>query len=69
VNRLRAAILAGARRPPPPRAPLRGSIPRGRTNANDGLAFSQLREYVQGDDPRRIDHAATARAGTLQTRV
>lgn len=69
MNRLRVAILAGVRRPRLPRAPLRGSIPRGRANANDGLAFSQLREYVQGDDPRRIDHAATARAGTLQTRV
>ena len=42
---------------------------RSRTNANDGLSFSQLREYVEGDDPRRIDHAATARVGTLQTRV
>jgi len=31
--------------------------------------FSQLRAYVEGDDPRRIDHAATARVGALQTRV
>jgi uncharacterized protein (DUF58 family) len=68
VNPLRAAILRGARRPTQRHA-LRGSVPRARTNANDGLVFSQLREYVQGDDPRRIDHAATARAGTLQTRV
>jgi uncharacterized protein (DUF58 family) len=68
VNALRAAILRGAHRPPPPNA-LRGSVPRARTNANDGFVFSQLREYVQGDDPRRIDHAATARAGALQTRV
>jgi uncharacterized protein (DUF58 family) len=35
----------------------------------DGLEFSELREYVEGDDPRRIDWAATARAGDLQTRV
>lgn len=40
-----------------------------RNSVNDGLVFSQLREYVLGDDPRRIDHAATARAGSLQTRV
>ena len=68
MNALRAAIVRGARRPTQRHA-LRGSVPRARTNANDGLVFSQLREYVQGDDPRRIDHAATARAGTLQTRV
>ena len=68
MNALRAAILAGTRRPTPPQA-LRGSVPRARTNANDGFVFSQLREYVPGDDPRRIDHAATARAGALQTRV
>ena len=35
----------------------------------DGLEFSELREYVEGDDPRRIDWAATARAGDLQSRV
>lgn len=69
MNALRAAILRGARRPAPLHAPLRGSVPRARTNANDGLVFSQLRGYVEGDDPRRIDHAATARVGTLQTRV
>jgi uncharacterized protein (DUF58 family) len=68
VNALRAAIVRGARRPVPRHA-LRGSVPRARTNANDGFVFSQLREYVQGDDPRRIDHAATARVGALQTRV
>lgn len=68
MNPLRAAIVRGARRPTPRHAP-RGSVPRARTNANDGFVFSQLREYVQGDDPRRIDHAATARAGALQTRV
>ena len=63
MNRLRAAILRGARRTRRPGAAARG------TRSGDGLVFSQLREYVQGDDPRRIDHAATARAGALQTRV
>jgi uncharacterized protein (DUF58 family) len=68
VNALRGAIL-GRRRATSPHTPLRGSVIRMRTNANDGLSFSQLREYVEGDDPRRIDHAATARVGALQTRV
>jgi uncharacterized protein (DUF58 family) len=36
---------------------------------SDGFEFAELREYVDGDDPRRIDWAATARAGALQTRV
>jgi uncharacterized protein (DUF58 family) len=35
----------------------------------DGYEFVELREYVSGDDPRRIDWAATARSGALQTRV
>lgn len=71
MNPLRDAILhgGGARRPVPRHAPLRGSVPRAGTNAGDGFTFSQLRAYVEGDDPRRIDHAATARAGALQTRV
>jgi uncharacterized protein (DUF58 family) len=63
VNPLRAAILRGARATPRPGAATRG------TRAGDGFVFSQLRAYVEGDDPRRIDHAATARVGTLQTRV
>jgi len=63
VNALRAAILRGARATRRPGAAARGTRP------GDGLVFSQLREYVEGDDPRRIDHAATARAGSLQTRV
>jgi uncharacterized protein (DUF58 family) len=63
VNALRAAILRGARA-----TPHRGSTTRG-SRPGDGFVFSQLREYVEGDDPRRIDHAATARVGTLQTRV
>ena len=36
---------------------------------SDGYEFAELRGYVEGDDPRRIDWAATARAGGLQTRV
>jgi uncharacterized protein (DUF58 family) len=63
VNPLRDAILHGARA-----TPRRGGGVRG-TRPGDGFTFSQLREYVEGDDPRRIDHAATARAGALQTRV
>jgi uncharacterized protein (DUF58 family) len=63
VNALRDAIARGARA-----TPRRGGLVRG-TRSGDGFTFSQLREYVEGDDPRRIDHAATARAGALQTRV
>jgi uncharacterized protein (DUF58 family) len=63
MNALRAAILRGARAVPRPGAATRGARP------GDGLVFSQLRAYAEGDDPRRIDHAATARAGALQTRV
>lgn len=63
MNVLRTAILRGARATPRPGAATRGARP------GDGLVFSQLRAYVEGDDPRRIDHAATARVGALQTRV
>jgi uncharacterized protein (DUF58 family) len=35
----------------------------------DGYEFVELRSYVPGDDVRRIDWAATARSGELQTRV
>lgn len=63
MNALRAAILRGARATPHVGATTRG------TRAGDGYVFAQLRAYVEGDDPRRIDHAATARAGALQTRV
>src|SRR5579872_313243 len=35
----------------------------------DGLEFAELRGYAEGDDHRRIDWAATARSGELQTRV
>lgn len=63
MNALRAAILRGARATPRPGGAARG------TRAGDGFVFSQLRAYVEGDDPRRIDHAASARVGALQTRV
>ena len=60
--RLRIALLSGRR------ANVRGFgavAPR----RSDGYEFAELRGYVEGDDPRRIDWAATARAGNLQTRV
>jgi len=63
VNALRAAIVRGARR-----SARRGSA-RLSPRPGDGLEFAQLRGYVDGDDPRRIDWAATARSGGLQTRV
>jgi len=63
VNALRAAIVRGARR-----SARRGSARRS-PRPGDGLEFAQLRGYVDGDDPRRIDWSATARSGALQTRV
>jgi uncharacterized protein (DUF58 family) len=63
VNALRSAILRGARATPRPGGAVRGTRP------GDGFVFAQLRSYAEGDDPRRIDHAATARVGALQTRV
>ena len=63
MNALRAAIVRGARR-----TTVGGEVPRG-TRPGDGFAFDRLRGYVDGDDPRRIDWPATARAGVLQTRV
>jgi len=63
VNALRDAIVRGARR-----SVRRGSARRS-ARPGDGLEFSQLRGYVDGDDPRRIDWSATARTGALQTRV
>ncbi len=63
MNTLREALLRGRRRP---RNAGAGSptLYRG-----DGYEFVELREYVPGDDVRRIDWAATARTGGLQTRV
>lgn len=61
--RLRDALLRGRFRPP-----LIGSgAPVARRG--DGYEFAELRAYLPGDDPRRIDWAATARAGDLQSRV
>jgi uncharacterized protein (DUF58 family) len=63
VNALREALLRGKRRP---RNTGAGSPTHYR---GDGYEFVELREYVPGDDVRRIDWAATARTGELQTRV
>jgi uncharacterized protein (DUF58 family) len=60
---LRSAIVRGARR-----TRRRGDGVR-TPRAGDGYEFAQLRGYVEGDDPRRIDWAASARVGSLQTRV
>jgi len=60
---IRNALLAGRRRP----VVRGGSRPYPRRG--DGFEISELRGYVEGDDPRRIDWAATARAGGLQVRV
>lgn len=60
---LRAALLRGLRRPaltgPGSVAGRRG----------EGYEFVELRAYQPGDDPRRIDWAATARSGDVQLRV
>jgi uncharacterized protein (DUF58 family) len=62
ARRLREALLHRRKRGP------RGEgAPRPRRS--DGYEFAELRAYVPGDDVRRIDWAATARAGGLQTRV
>lgn len=63
MNALRQALLAGRRRPKNAAA---GSPLQYR---GDGYEFVELREYVAGDDVRRIDWAASARSGGLQTRV
>lgn len=63
MNALREALLRGRRRP---RNAGAGSPTLFR---GDGYEFVELREYVAGDDVRRIDWAATARTGELQTRV
>jgi len=60
---LRSALLTRRRRPGARGAG--ASCPR----RADGYEFAELRAYVAGDDPRRIDWAATARADALQTRV
>lgn len=63
MNALREALLRGRRRP---RNAGAGSPTQYR---GDGYEFVELREYLPGDDVRRIDWAATARTGALQTRV
>ncbi|MDQ2865074.1 MAG: DUF58 domain-containing protein [Candidatus Eremiobacteraeota bacterium] len=60
---LREALLRGRRRP------RRFGAGSPTTYRGDGYEFIELRAYVPGDDVRRIDWAATARAGDLQTRV
>jgi uncharacterized protein (DUF58 family) len=61
--RLRAALLRRPRR-----AAFAGAGTAGMRRA-EGLEFAEVRAYAEGDDPRRIDWAASARAGSLQTRV
>jgi uncharacterized protein (DUF58 family) len=63
VNPLRAAIVRGARH-----VYAGGTVARG-ARPGDGYVFDRLRGYAEGDDPRRIDWSATARIGSLQTRV
>lgn len=63
MKALREALLRGKRRP---RVSGAGSPTHYR---GDGYEFVELREYVAGDDVRRVDWAATARSGMLQTRV
>ncbi len=63
---LRAQALAGRREAPalarrPGVSPAR---PRG-----EGHEIRELRPFVEGDDPRRIDAAATARSGILHVRA
>jgi uncharacterized protein (DUF58 family) len=63
VNPLRAAIVRSARH-----VHAGGTVARG-ARPGDGYVFDRLRGYAEGDDPRRIDWSATARIGSLQTRV
>jgi uncharacterized protein (DUF58 family) len=63
VNPLRAAIVRSARH-----VHAGGTVARG-ARPGDGYVFDRLRSYTEGDDPRRIDWSATARIGSLQTRV
>jgi uncharacterized protein (DUF58 family) len=62
---LREALLHGRGRRR--RAAFRGEG-RVASRRGDGLAFAELRAYTATDDPRRIDWAASARSGALQTR-
>lgn len=60
---VREALLRGKRRPH------RSGAGSPTSYRGDGYEFVELREYVPGDDVRRIDWAATARTAQLQTRV
>lgn len=63
MSKIRDALLRGRRRP------RRAGTGSPTTFRGDGYEFVELREYVPGDDVRRIDWAATARTAQLQTRV
>jgi uncharacterized protein (DUF58 family) len=63
MKAVREALLRGKRRP------RRSGAGSPTSYRGDGYEFVELREYVPGDDVRRIDWAATARTAQLQTRV
>lgn len=63
MRAIREALLRGKRRP------RRSGAGSPTLYRGDGYEFVELREYVPGDDVRRIDWAATARTAQLQTRV
>lgn len=63
MKAIREALLRGKRRP------RRSGAGSPTVYRGDGYEFVELREYVPGDDIRRIDWAATARTAQLQTRV
>lgn len=63
MRAIRQALLRGKRRP------RRAGTGSPTLYRGDGYEFVELREYVPGDDVRRIDWAATARTAQLQTRV
>lgn len=51
-----------------PRRVLAVAGARPRRQRGEGMEFESLREYVPGDDPRRVDWAASARRGRLIAR-
>ena len=46
-----------------------GELPTARRLLDDPVHLAGIREYAQGDDPRRINWKASARHGTLQSNV